>query len=91
MHAIIDINYITTFLTHRCYVAIVAFVSLSDHALAIAKAIVNERAKEKEIRFSKRREAHKNPSEESERVKGENIYRPIEKDEKVEIRRKRSE
>ena len=47
--------------------------------IPIAKAIVNERAQEKEIRFSKRREAHKNPSEESERVKGENIYRPIEK------------
>ena len=59
--------------------------------IPIANAIVNERAKEKEIRLSKRREAYKNRCEESERVKGENIYRPIEKDEKVEIRRKRSE
>ena len=47
--------------------------------ISIANAIVNERAKEKEIRLSKRREAYKNRSEESERVKGENIYRPIEK------------
>ena len=58
--------------------------------IPIAKAIVNERAKEKEVRLSKGRDAYKNRFEESERVKGENIYRPIEKDEKVEIRRKRS-